>query len=129
MDWTVAPDDADAVMAPYRAATAAAFTAFIADDQPTLDGWAKLRKEYRPLFALFAQAAEAAGRLGEPPEGLAGDAARLATPFAGQPFAAERDASVSLPAWRQAQTATDPIADAQLDALSQRLRRQLHTTD
>jgi hypothetical protein len=124
VDWGVERQTLDALLAPYRAATAAAFEGFARGGAAPYQQWDTLRKRYEPVLALLARVGGRADACGALPPGRTGARAKLVTPLDGQPFATERAARFSLDAWQHFRKTEDADgADAVLDTLAKRLAR------
>ncbi|HZL36632.1 MAG TPA: hypothetical protein VFC78_15035 [Tepidisphaeraceae bacterium] len=130
-DWSISPAQLQALIGPYRDATAAAFDGFADDNSTPVTRWADVRKRFLPLLALTREMAAYADQCDKLPTGLAGELAKLFTPMDHQPFAAQRNVSFAVAIWRQAaQTAADPhSADLLFDAMLGQLRKDLHLSN
>jgi hypothetical protein len=124
VDWGIEADQLDAVLTPYRKATAAAIEGFSQGDRFALEQWDAERKRYEPLLMLLARVAGRAGECGDLPSGRTGALARLVTPLPDQPYARERATRLALDAWSHFRRAKDSKgAAAALDALAARLSK------
>jgi hypothetical protein len=122
VDWGVQRETLDALLAPYRSTTAAAFEGFARGGAAPYQQWDTMRKRYEPVLALLARVGAKADACGALPPGRTGALAKLVTPLDGQPFATERAARFSLDAWQRFRKLEDTDnADAVMDALSARL--------
>ena len=148
VDWGVESETLDAVLVPYRKATSLAVEGFSQGDRYALEEWDAHRKRYEPLVKLLVRVSGRAAECGTLPTGRTGALARLVTPLADQPYAAERAARLAIDAWmhfrprRDAKDSNDlkdskdakgiqevkdvenaKAADAALDALAARLSK------
>lgn len=122
VDWGVSRESLNAVLVPYRTATAAAFEGFATGPPAVMEQWAAARARYEPLLALLARIARYDGACGELPTKLPGAIARLLTPLADQTFATERSARLAIDTWSHfRRQKDDKSATAVLDGLSARL--------
>jgi hypothetical protein len=124
VDWGVDGKTVEAVLAPYRSATAATFEGFARGGAAPYVQWEAVRRRYEPVLAFLEGVAGHADACESLPPGRAGALAKLTTPLGAQPFATERAARLSLDAWfHYRQTEDAATADAVFDALASRLRR------
>jgi hypothetical protein len=99
-DWSIEPATLQAVLSPYRDATAAALFGYAADNLDAVEKWQRLTGRYQPLIALILRdTANYADACQNFPIGLAAEVSRLATPFENAPFATERFASYAINVW------------------------------
>jgi hypothetical protein len=123
VDWSMTPNQLDSALAPYRQASADAFVGFASGDDGAIERWSRQRQRVTPLQTLLKRDDDFADGCAALPTGLTGEAARLITPIAGQPYTTERDTSAALDFWSHA---TDPaMVDAIFDDLNRRLRGQM----
>jgi hypothetical protein len=122
IDWGMEPAQLDAVLDPYRDATADAFSGFVGGKIGYVDQWPAVQKRYAPLISLLLRDAGYAAQCRDFPGALPGALAGLATPLDNQPFAAERFASLTVAAWSNAALTGDgKSATALADSLAVRL--------
>jgi hypothetical protein len=122
IDLDVSPDDLARILAPYRAATAAAIAGFNADDPAPVAAWSTMEQSYGPLTKLLSRDAIYVRPCESLPDGIPGGAARLLTPLDHQPFEAERTLAAIVPVWsRCLQTGDQESADAVAYDLAKRL--------
>lgn len=125
-DWTIAPDQLQAVLAPWRQALVDAFAGFVEDRSDAILRWQRINRRFGPLVALVERAHGYADQLVTMPTGLQGDIGRLITPMAGQPFAAERYASFAIELWSAWEHQGDIAnGDTVTYVLARRLAREL----
>jgi hypothetical protein len=126
VDWSIDPGALQLIIAPYREATAAAFSGYATDNLDAVDRWQKLHNRYLPLIALISRDVAYADQCQAMPIGFAGDAGRLITPFDDAPFAAERFASYAINLWAAHERAGEyDAADRVSVMLAKRLNRDL----
>ena len=124
VDWGVDRAPLGALLDPFREATSGAFEGYVNSDARLLNEWSAQWKRYEPILALLARVAGRAEACRTLPPGRTGALAKLVTPLADQPYAAERSARLSLDTWfHHHETKNPKQADTALDALATRLRR------
>jgi hypothetical protein len=92
-DWTITPEQAHALIAPFQQAMAAAFSGFISDNPDALADFGHLRSHYEPLMGLLARTSGYADACSALPDDTLGLLSRLATPCDKAPFQDQRFAS------------------------------------
>jgi hypothetical protein len=128
VDWTVTQEQAKALLAPFQQLLAGAFTGFMTEAPDAVEKYLKFRGQFLPLIVLLRQDALMADQCAAMPDGLAGDLARLMTPFDNQPFSTERYLSYAVTVWATV-GADDPDAAAPAaDAAMKRLQRDVRVT-
>lgn len=124
VDWGVSRDALDAVLAPYRTATANAFEGFVAGPPAVVEQWTAERARYEPLLLVLARTARYGDACDELPDKLPGAVAKLFTPLADQTFATERAVRLAIDTCAHFRRQKDAAAAAAvLDALAPRLPR------
>ncbi len=128
VDFSLAPDEFAAIIGPYRAATAAAVSGFIAENDEPIRAWRKVQNRYAPYLAWVNRAASYADACNAlPSQPLVGELGRLITPLAdNKAFDAERYASFVSWLWAAAERSADyESADTCAQLAARRLSREL----
>jgi len=107
VDWNVPSTGLDAIIKPYRDATAAAVSGLVNDSTGEVEGWPKIARRYRPLVAYIRRMSEYAPACAALPEGAAGAIAQLATPLAFDKFGDVRLSGFALGLWSAAELNAD----------------------
>jgi hypothetical protein len=124
-DFVISPDQANFLIKPLQQAMLSGFSGFMSDTPGAIESFMQVRTQYLPVLAFFAREAQYAEVCATMPEGVAGNLARLITPFDAQPFPTERYVSYAVAVSSVVATADPDGSQFAIDSALKRLRGEM----